>query len=57
MLSVSVDNASREILAYPIAEVRDLVGADGVVNDAYVKETYVDGGREVYIELTSVPDT
>ncbi|MBO4327129.1 MAG: glycoside hydrolase family 32 protein [Clostridia bacterium] len=55
-LELTVDNASREILAYPIAEVRDLVSADGTVNDAYVKETYVDRGREVYIELTSVPD-
>ena len=55
-LELTVDNASREIVAYPIAEVRDLVSADGTVNDAYVKETFVNGGREVYIELTSVPD-
>ena len=47
-------------VVYLGSKVRDdsvnYVSADGTVNDAYVKETYVDRGREVYIELTSVPD-
>lgn len=44
--------------AYPSEEVKYLVKTDGsigTVTDAYIKETYVDGGREVHIELTEKP--
>ena len=44
------------IKAYPVEELRHLVGPDGCVTDAYVKETYVNGGEEVYIELTQRPE-
>lgn len=43
------------VMAYPVQEVRHLVGKDGTVVDAYVKETYVRGGEEVYIELLEKP--
>ena len=41
--------------AYLSEEVKHLVKTDGnigTVTDAYIKEPYVDGGREVHIELT-----
>lgn len=44
--------------AYPSEEVKHPVKTDGnigTVTDAYIKETYVDGGREVHIELTEKP--
>ena len=48
--------ADGRIKAYPVEEVRHLIGSDGSVTDAYVKETYVNGGEEVYIELTEKPE-
>ena len=48
--------ADGRIKAYPVEEVRHLIGPDGCVTDAYIKETYVNGGEEVYIELTEKPE-
>lgn len=48
--------AGGRIKAYPVEEVRHLIGSNGSVTDAYVKETYVNGGEEVYIELTEKPE-
>lgn len=37
--------------AYPIREVRHLLEADDTFTDAYIKETFVRGGEEVYINV------
>lgn len=50
-LEISV--SGNELRAYPVSEVRHLV-KDGCIIDSYVKETYIGGGREVYIEI--LPD-
>lgn len=44
-----------KIKAYPIEEVRHLVAPDDTLTDAYVKETYLNGGEEVRIELLELP--
>lgn len=39
-----------ELNAYPVSEVRHLVNGNSIT-DSYIKETYIDNGREVYIEI------
>ena len=44
-----------KIKAWPVEEVRHLIDANGCVTDAYVKETFLRGGEEVWIELLEKP--
>ncbi len=39
------------IKAYPVAEVRHLLDEDDTLTDSYVRERFVNGGEEVYIEI------
>ncbi len=43
------------LTAYPVREVRHLLDENDTLVDAYVKERFVRGGEEVYIELTEKP--
>ena len=54
-LPLQLSVADGRITAYPVEEVRHLIDPNGCVEDAYVRETYINGGEEVYIELTEKP--
>lgn len=44
-----------EIRAFPISEVRHLLDGNDTLIDGYVKESFVNKGREVHIELLQKP--
>lgn len=46
---------SDRITAYPVKEVRSLLGEDDILTDSYIEEKFVDGGAEVYIRLLQKP--
>lgn len=55
-LPLEIKVSDGKITAYPINEVRHLVGEDDTVTDAYVKEEYINRGEEVRINLLGIEE-